>query len=192
MSVAQGISAQDANAYNQQQIQDFKDGKINITKSDLQNLVSSEISQGQQPSGAIMDIIDSYDQIDKNGDGINSSELQAYQNTSKGILGRLGLSSESLALQSNSLGLDLLNSIDSGNDSSSLLPSDSNGLLGNTSTNQTSDNSLTNLMLDNLNTGINNNQSSASSPYLNSLLQSYSSSNPITDSNSMSLVDYLS
>ena len=201
MSTVQGVSTQDINAYNQQQIQDFTEGKINITKSDLQSLVSSEIAQGQQPSGQLMDIIDSYDQIDKNGDGISYSDLQTYQNTPKGILDSLGLNSQTLNLQNNLLSLNILNADDSTNDSSSDLTS----LLGNSSSSQTSSDDLSSLLLNNLTdsndssslssndlTGLLGNSSSTSS-YIGSLLQNYSSSNNNTaDNNSLSLIDYLS
>jgi Ca2+-binding EF-hand superfamily protein len=92
-----------------QQIQDFKDGKTKITKEDLSNIMKSGIQQGQAPSAALMNIYDSYDQIDKNNDGgIDYNELQTYQNTPKGILSSMGISADSINQQINQLSLEYL------------------------------------------------------------------------------------
>jgi hypothetical protein len=81
---------------NSQQIQDFLNGKINITRNDLKNTVSAMSAEGEKPSQVLLDIIDSYDKIDTNGDGLSYTELKTYKNTPAGILSSLGLSAESL------------------------------------------------------------------------------------------------
>jgi hypothetical protein len=87
----QGSSVSDASTIN---LQDFKDGKVNISKSELKNSVSATIAQGQEPSNALLDIIDSYEKIDTNGDGIGYKELETYKSTPAGIISSMGLSPE--------------------------------------------------------------------------------------------------
>ncbi|MDD3012325.1 MAG: hypothetical protein PHC34_01310 [Candidatus Gastranaerophilales bacterium] len=98
----QSSSAQDANAISQQ-IQEFKDGKVNITKNDLKSTLANAIAQGEEPSDTVLDIVDSYDKIDTNSDGISYEELETYKNTPAGIISSMGLSPESLKRQQLSL-----------------------------------------------------------------------------------------
>jgi hypothetical protein len=137
----QGSSVSDASTIN---LQDFKDGKVNISKSELKNSVSATIAQGQEPSNALLDIIDSYEKIDTNGDGIGYKELETYKSTPAGIISSMGLSPE--ALKQKQLNLFV------------------SAFLNNNSSNTSSDS------------------------YLNSLMQSYTSSN--NDSNP-SLFNYI-
>lgn len=69
----------------QQKIQDFNDGKVNITKEDLKSYISEKKATGEKISSDVEDIIDSYENIDKDGDGISNSELTIY-NAKKSIL----------------------------------------------------------------------------------------------------------
>jgi hypothetical protein len=103
----QGNSTSDINAINQQ-TQDFKDGKTKITKEALTNTLTSTIKQGQEPLVAVIGLMDSYDQIDKNNDGISYDEFETYKSSPKGMLGSLGLSAESIKQQMNTLSLGLL------------------------------------------------------------------------------------
>jgi len=157
----QGTSTQDINTINQQKIQDFKDGKTNITKKDLTGMLSSEIAQGQDLSSDVIDLLDSYDQIDKDGDGISYEEFKTYNNTATGILNSLGLSSSSI---NNSINTTLLNSLKK---QPSLLDSDLFGTNSNKSATLTSSNS-----------------------YLDNLMQSYNTSSTNAQS-TLSLADYL-
>ena len=167
----QGVSTQDTATVNQQKIQDFKDGKINITKKDLGSILSGEITQGQDPSSDLMGIIDSYDKIDKNGDGVSYKEFTTYKSTPAGILSSLGLSSTSINNSINSSLLSYLNNSNSSTSSqqSSLLNS---GLFGGNS----SDSST---LLD------------SSSSYLDKLKQSYGISSSETNGKTLSIADYL-
>jgi len=115
---AQRISTPDINEINQQ-IQDFQNGKINISKEELTNIVSDEIKQGQDPSNSVLDIIDSYDKIDTNNDGISYDEFKTYKNSPKGLLSFMGISSLSISQQINSLTLGMLGN-NSANDSTGL------------------------------------------------------------------------
>lgn len=108
---------------NQQKIQDFKDGKINIKKDELLKSVKDEVVQGKDVSSELMDLVDSYDKIDKNGDGISYDEYTTYKNTPSGLISSLGLS----ALSSINTQPSLLNylSFDDSSDSSVFTGSES-------------------------------------------------------------------
>lgn len=114
----QGTSSSDINAINQQKIKDFQDGKINISKGELKNLVTSAIAQGETPSNTVVDILDSYDKIDTNGDGINYKEFQTYAKTPAAMLSSLGINTKNMQQQFSLLDTDFLSSSqssDSGN-----------------------------------------------------------------------------
>lgn len=166
----QNTSAQDA----AQKIQDFKDGKINISKADLKKEISDAIANDKTPDESELNIYDSYDKIDTNGDGISYKELQAYNNTKEGLLNSLGISKSSLTNYNNSFALNLLNGgAESTSTSSSLLDYMNNN-------NSSSDNSS------------NIDFTGASST--NSAIQNYLSSNGSSSSNStnsLSLINYM-
>jgi len=143
-------STSDVNTVN---LQDFKDGKVNISKSELKSSVSEMIAQGEEPSDVLLDIVDSYDKIDTNDDGISYKELETYKSTPAGIISSLGLSVESMKRQQ----LNLFASTFLQDDSTS-----SSSLFGSTD---------------------------SSESYLNSLIQSYSSSDSTDNSN---IFDFIS
>ena len=91
----QSATTLDTTAILQKQ-KDFKDGKINIKKDDLQQTVLTAIKKGEDVDTATQALIDSYDKIDKNGDGVSYTELQAYKNTPQGILASLGINANSI------------------------------------------------------------------------------------------------
>lgn len=162
----QNSSTTDVSAFNKQ-IQDFKDGKAKITRNDLGSIVAQQVKQGQSPSAAVVNLIGSYDKIDKNGDGISYDEFQSYSSTPAALLANLGITPNSLNSQ-----LNLLNA----------------GILGNTS----SDNSMMSTLLGSSTTST---SSSANNNSLSSLLaqngtSSYSSL--INSSKSLSLLDFIS
>jgi len=163
-----------SNSNTSKQIQDFLDGKVNITKSDLQNTVSSAIAQGEEPSDTLLDILDSYDKIDTNGDGLSYEELKTYKNTSAGMLSSLGLSAESLKRKQLDLFVSAFLKDDSTASSSSLFGSTDlqDSLLGDYSSDSTTDST----------------SADSSNSYLDSVLQAYSSSNT---SNTSSILDYI-
>jgi len=124
ISTASTTSTSDINYLTQ--MQDFKDGKINITKSDLTSSVQKSVSNGETVSSTMLDIIDSYDKIDTNGDGISYEELTAYKNSTAGILSSMGLSATSIKQKELSMVADVFlddDSDDSSDDLSSLLTS---------------------------------------------------------------------
>lgn len=108
----QGSSTSDVNTV-AQQLQDFKDGKVNISKSDLKKSAASVMTQGQKPSDSVIDIIDSYEKIDTNGDGISYKELESYKNTTAGLLSSLGMSPNAMKQQKLSLFSSVLSQDDS-------------------------------------------------------------------------------
>lgn len=105
---------------NQQKLKDFNDKKITLSKKDLQSEVLSALANGEEPSNTLVDIIDSYDKIDTNGDGIGYDELNAYKKSKAGILASLGLSATSAKKQNTLLDLGLLDDSKSTNSSSLL------------------------------------------------------------------------
>jgi hypothetical protein len=159
----QGAASSAVAELNHQKIQDFKDGKINIKKDDLIKTVKDTIAQGGSVSSDLMDLVDSYEKIDKDGDGISYKEYTTYKNTPAGILSSLGLSNSSV---NNSVNSSLFRSI---NQQPSLLDY------------MTSDNSSGTSVF----TG-------SESSYFNSLIQNYSSSGTGTNSSNMNLADYIS
>lgn len=62
----------------QQKITDFENGKVNITKTDLDDYVSEYKANGEDIPDNVQTIIDSYDKIDKDGDGVSNTELSTY------------------------------------------------------------------------------------------------------------------
>lgn len=81
-----------ANAKMLQQMQDFKDGKINITKNDLKENIQAMMSEGEEAPAILLDLYQSYSKIDKNNDGISYKEFETYKNSTAGILNSLGFS----------------------------------------------------------------------------------------------------
>lgn len=60
------------------QLQDFKNGTLNITKTDLEEYVKTQKDSGKEVSEDVQEIIDSYDRVDMNGDGVSYTELQNF------------------------------------------------------------------------------------------------------------------
>lgn len=63
-----------------QQMQAFRKGKANISKDDLSSFESVLKAKGAD-TAKIDNLINNYDKIDLNGDGISASELQTYKKT---------------------------------------------------------------------------------------------------------------
>jgi len=199
-------ATQDLSAYNQQQIQDFENGKITITKQDLTAMVSSEVSKGEEPSATLVGLLSSYNTIDTTGNGITYSELEKYKSSSSGLLNSLGLNADSLKEQLNKMALTLLggdsSSSSSGSIASLLDSNNSSSLLsGSTSSSSSSLSSLFDSemlsnssnaysLLGELSSSSSSSTSgSSSTSSIESLLQNYSSSSSSSDT--LSLANYL-
>jgi len=176
----QGTTTSDVSVINQK-IQDFKNGKTKITKEELTTLVAGKLSQGEEVSATLTDLIDSYDEIDKNKDGIDYSEFKTYQNSTQGKLSSLGLSSGSLERQLDMLSLQLLEK-NSGSSSSSLLQLGNQMSLLNSglyNSDEDSSDSLSSLLTSSI-----SGSSSSSSQSISQLIQNYIDSKTGTSSDS--------
>ena len=69
----------------QQKITDFQNGKVNITKSDLNEYAAEYKANNEEIPDSVQEIIDSYEKIDKNGDGVSQNELTTYNNQQSAI-----------------------------------------------------------------------------------------------------------
>lgn len=72
-----GIPGSNAQVY-RQQFQQFRQGKVNIQKSDLEGLKTSLGTAGSSAATGLDELLSSFDQIDKNQDGISFQELLAF------------------------------------------------------------------------------------------------------------------
>lgn len=61
-----------------QKMQNFRDGSANISKDDLTSMKSDMESKGITTPDDLKAIIEAYDQIDANGDGMSVDELNAF------------------------------------------------------------------------------------------------------------------
>ena len=61
-----------------QQMQNFREGSVNLSKDDLTEMQSDMKSKGLTTPEDLKAIIDSYDKIDGNNDGISYDELSAF------------------------------------------------------------------------------------------------------------------
>jgi hypothetical protein len=134
------------------QLQAFYDGKTTISKSDLTSIVASEVSSGETVNSSIMDLIDSYESIDKNDDGkLTYQEYSTYKNSTAGMLSSLSLpdaSSYSLLdtdLFTNSSD-DTFSILESGSSSSSGLSSLLDSLSSNSTTTTAADSKTASLL----------------------------------------------
>ncbi|GEM_PF-2353937 len=149
-----------------QQIQDFKDGKAKISKEDLTGLVCSQIKQDQEISATLVDLVDSYEEIDKNHDGIDYSEFETYQNSSQGMLSALGISPGSISRQIDMLSL---------------------GILGNSSTEDSAGTSSQSQQFSLLNSGLFNDSDTSSSSFENLLTGGFDNSSTSTSTSSLNI-----
>lgn len=192
----QSTSVSDTAALLQKQ-KDFQDGKVNIKKDDLQQSVLSAIKSGKNVDVATQSLIDSYDKIDKNGDGVSYTELKAYKNTPQGLLASLGINS-------NSITQNLPTLLDSGLFDDSSSSSSASSLLSSLSSSASSNNAATSKLLASLSasSGVSTDTTSGLRDLLNSgtatpevtnAINSYLEKSGQTDSSSIkSLLDVLS
>ena len=61
-----------------QQMQQFKSGQVNIQKSDVQDLQSKLEARGSPKADKLNALLESFDDIDKNDDGISIDELKSF------------------------------------------------------------------------------------------------------------------
>ena len=66
-----------------QMLQNFENGKVNLTKDNLEQIDKTLKSQGNDVSG-LNQIIDHYDSLDPKGTGIDYQEYQVYSNAISG------------------------------------------------------------------------------------------------------------
>lgn len=109
-----GVSSTDTYTISQH-MQDFKDGIVNFSKEDLKSNITELLEERQTPSSTIIDLYESYDEIDQNGDGISYEEFKTYQASPQGIINSLGLSSR--ADYTSTIASTLLNAGSSANNS---------------------------------------------------------------------------
>lgn len=165
-------ATQDLSSYYQEKIENFQNGKTNITKQDLTDMVSSYIKEGEDPPVSLTGMLSAYSQIDTNGDGISYSEFEDYKGSSAGLLSSLGITADSMKNYLAQMDLTLLSG--SSSSVSNLLDA---GILGSTSSTGSLISSL----------GLTSTSSS-----VESLIESYNNGTySAAESSNYSLLDYL-
>jgi hypothetical protein len=158
----------------QQQVQDFKDGILNLSKTDIKNDIIKSVTEGSTPSSALMDIYESFNQIDDNGDGLSYEEFETYKNSRTGMLNSLGITSQ-MDLTTNKINTAILSAYKGESTQQDNLLSS-----------YFSKNSISKVLK---NYSSYNNYSANTSTYINTLMQNYlqssnsGESNPLLNSN---------